>query len=394
MIIAYFDCFSGISGDMILGALVDAGLPLEVLRAELSKLKLKGYTLSAEKTQRHALSATKIDVALTEDQPARHLKDIVSIIEESTLIDDIKVASKNIFMKLAQAEAKVHNSSPEKVHFHEVGATDAIVDVVGAVCGLEHMGVQQIYASPLRIGTGFVQSQHGTLPVPAPATVELIKNIPTDRTQIKSELVTPTGAAILTTLAHSFHDVPLFASEKVGYGAGTRELQEIPNLLRVEIGHKQASLEEDQSVVIETNIDDMNPEIYSHLMDKLLTEGAQDVYLSQVIMKKSRPGILLSVLVEPGTVHRMSSLILQETTTLGLRIYPVNRLKAKRKTVHITTEYGPVQVKVAEIDGHRRATPEYDDCRKIAIEKNIPILKVYDIVRKDVSALLGPTTHC
>lgn len=392
MKIAYLDCFSGISGDMMLGALVDAGLPLEVLQTELSKLKLGGYELSAEKTQRHAISATKVNVTLTQDQPTRHLHDIVTIIEESGLSDTTKSKTNKIFKRLAEAEAKVHDSSPEKVHFHEVGMTDAIVDVVGAVIGLEHLGVQEIYASPLRIGTGFVKSQHGTLPVPAPATAELIQNIPTHRTRIESELVTPTGAAIITILAHSFHDLPLFTSEAVGYGAGSRELQEIPNLLRIEIGTRQVSLEEDQSVVIETNIDDMNPEIYSHLVEKLLAEGAQDVYLSQVIMKKSRPGIMLSVLVEPAQVNRMSILILQETTTLGLRIYTVKRLKAKRKTTHITTEYGPIQVKVAEINGQRRVTPEFDDCRRIAIEKNIPILKVYDIVNREVSSLLDLKT--
>lgn len=393
MSIAYFDCFSGISGDMILGALVDAGLSLDALATELSTLPLKGYKLSAHKTERHKISGTKVEVHLTEDEPTRHLNDILSIIDRSTIGDELKNKAKNVFRRLAVAEAKVHNSSPEKVHFHEVGATDAIVDVVGAVIGLELLGVKEVYASPLRLGSGFVQTDHGKIPVPAPATVELVRGIPTRRTRLESELVTPTGAAIITTLTRSFDTVPMMATEKVGYGAGSRMLQEIPNLLRVEIGQAQQLFLQDQSVIIETNIDDMNPEVYSHLVEKFLDEGAQDVYLSQVIMKKGRPGILLSVIVPPDSVHRMSSLILQETTTLGLRMHPVERLKAQRKSVHITTKYGPIQVKVAEFNGERRITPEYDDCRKIAIEKNIPLLHVYEEVRKEVSNLTRPTAQ-
>jgi len=388
MIIAYFDCFSGISGDMILGALVDAGLPLEVLREELLKLNLEGFELSAHTTQRHAVSATKVDITLTGKEPTRHLKDSVDIIDASTLPDDTKTTTKRIFRKLAEAEAKVHNSTPEKVHFHEVGMTDAIVDVVGSVAGLARLGVEEVYASPLRIGTGFVQTQHGTLPVPAPATAELIRNTPTYRTLIESELVTPTGAAIITTLASRFGDMPLFTSNKTGYGAGTRELETVPNLLRVEIGTRPDIFDEDHSVLIETNIDDMNPEIYGYVVDKLLTEGAQDVFLSQIIMKKGRPGVLLSVLVDPAAVQKMSGLILEETTTLGLRIHPVQRIKIKRKSVHVTTTYGPVQVKVADIGGRKRVTPEYDDCKNIARKNNIPILKVYEIVRQEVSALV------
>ena len=262
---------------------------------------------------------------------------------------------------------------------------------MGAIVGLERLDVREVYSSPLRLGSGWVQSQHGKIPVPAPATVELVRGVPTHRTRIESELVTPTGAAIITTLARSFDSVPTFITNTIGYGAGSRRLEEIPNLLRVEIGQRQDIFLQDRSVVIETNIDDMNPEVYSHLMEKFLREGAQDVYLSQVIMKKGRPGILLSILVRPDSVHRLSSLILKETTTLGLRIYPVERLKARRESVTITTKYGPLQVKVAEINGEKRFTPEYDDCRKVAIEKNIPLLQVYEDLRKELSTLTDPS---
>ena len=382
MKIAYFDCFSGISGDMILGSLVDAGLPLETLREELSKLNLEGYELTARRTERHGIFGTKVDVRVTKHEPTRHLKEIVSIIGESGISDSSKDLAKRIFRRLAEAEAKIHNTSPEQVHFHEVGATDAIVDVVGAVVGLEHLDVKEIYSSYLRLGTGTVESEHGTIPVPAPATRELTRDTPTQRTHIQGELVTPTGAAIITTLARSFDDVPLLVTEKIGYGAGARRFQEIPNLLRIEIGQIQEVFLRDRSVVIETNIDDMNPEVYSYLVEKFLAEGAQDVNLSQVIMKKGRPGILLSVLTHPSSVQRISSCVLQETTTLGLRIYPVERLKTKRETFAVETKYGRIRVKAAEIDGRNRFTPEYDDCRKAALTKNIPILEIYEEVKK------------
>ncbi|UCE20497.1 MAG: nickel pincer cofactor biosynthesis protein LarC [Gemmatimonadota bacterium] len=382
MKLAYFDCFSGISGDMILGALVYAGLSLEALRTALSKLPLEGYELSASRTERHGISATKVEVTLTKMEPARHLKEITDIIDESTVSHSSKEAAKRIFRRLAEAEAKIHNTTPEKVHFHEVGATDALVDVLGAVIGLESLGVHDVYASHIRLGSGYVRSEHGTIPVPAPATLELIRGVPSQRTSIRGELTTPTGAAIITTLAKSFDDVPLFVPEAIGYGAGTKKFDEIPNLLRIEIGRARESYVHDRSVVIETNIDDMNPEIYSYVIEKLLAEGAQDVTLSPIIMKKGRPGILLRVLVEPHALHHMSHHILQETTTLGLRISPVERLKAKRETIALETKYGRIRVKAAAFEGTRRFTPEYDDCRKAAMNHKIPILEIYEEVRK------------
>ncbi len=384
--IAYFDCFSGISGDMILGALVDSGLPLLSLQKELARLKVSGYELSAEKTERHAISGTKVEVTLTSEQSPRHLGDILEIIRESTLSDIIKGKATKIFHRLAEAEARVHDTSPETVHFHEVGATDAVVDVLGAVIGLDLLHVDEVYASAPRLGSGFVRSEHGNIPVPAPATVELLKDVPTIRTGIQSELVTPTGAAIITTLATSFVEVPTFRTQAIGYGAGSRRLREIPNLLRVEIGQRHASWLLDRAVVIETNIDDMNPELYSYLQERLLGEGALDVYLTQVIMKKGRPGVLLSVLGEPQLAPRFADIIMKETTTLGLRLHMVDRWKTAREQLSIDTPFGPVRVKHAEIDGEHRYTAEFEDCRRIASERHIPLRSIYEEVHR---ALFG-----
>ncbi|MFQ6093626.1 MAG: nickel pincer cofactor biosynthesis protein LarC, partial [bacterium] len=319
----------------------------------------------------------------------RDLADIVEIIDESSISEPSKATSKRIFQRLAEAEAKVHNTSPDRVHFHEIGATDAIVDVVGAVVGLELLRVKQVYSSPLRFGTGFVEGVHGPLPVPAPATVELTRGVPVRATHIEAELVTPTGAAIITTLAESFDEVPPLKTESIGYGVGARQLKEIPNLLRVEIGESDEALLHDQSIIIETNIDDMNPEVYGYLTDRLFEEGAKDVYLTQVIMKKSRPGVLVSVLVDPSSVNRISSLIFKETTTLGLRIYPVQRQKLRRNTETIQTQYGQIRIKTTIIDGEKRCTPEYEDCLRIAQKKGVPILEVYEEVMRKTRSIKG-----
>ncbi len=377
MKIAYFDCFSGISGDMILGAWVDAGLSLKDLSDALSGLSVSGFKLEQEKTERHQIMGTKIHVVTEHEHAHRHLSDIVTILDESALSETAKEQSKQIFRRLAEAEAKVHGSTPEQVHFHEVGAVDAIVDIVGAVVGAELLGVQEIYASTLRLGTGITKSMHGKIPVPVPATVELLRGVPVQHTDIRAELVTPTGAAILTTLAKEFGQAPLFRTERIGYGAGTRELEEVPNLLRVQIGETREDLEEDHSVLIETNIDDMTPEITGYVMDKLLSEGAKDVYVTPVMMKKGRPGMLLSVLTDPASTTRISEVLFRETTTLGVRLSEVDRLKVHRCERTVDTAFGPVRTKVGRFGGREQAMPEFDDCARIAKERGVPILEVY-----------------
>jgi hypothetical protein len=380
MTIAYFDCFSGISGDMTLGALVDAGLPIEVLRSELAKLNLPGYTLSSEKVRRSGLSSTKAHVILDEkEQPARHLSDIQKIINGSALSPAVKQKSLSIFQRLAEVEAKVHGTTPEKIHFHEVGAVDAIVDIVGSVIGLEHLGITEIIGSPVNVGSGTVHTAHGKLPVPAPATVELLKNIPIYSSSITIELTTPTGAAIISTLAASFGPLPQMTISRIAHGAGNKDLPGQPNVLRLMIGEPVSAYEEDTSIVIESNIDDMNPQLYGHLIDTLMSKGAHDVYLTPIIMKKGRPAILLSVLTDKPKSAEILDTIFRETTSIGVRIQEVGRKKLNREVREIETSYGKIRIKISKrVDEIMTVTPEYEDCRKLADEKQVPLKTVMD----------------
>lgn len=380
MTLAYFDCFSGISGDMTLGALVDAGLPIEVLRSELAKLDLPGYTLSSEKVRRSGLSATKVHVLLDEkEQPARHLSDIEKIINGSSLFPAVKQKSLNIFQRLAEVEAKVHGTTPEKVHFHEVGAVDAIVDIVGSVIGLEHLGITEINGSPVNVGSGTVHTAHGKLPVPAPATVELLKNIPLYSSSITIELTTPTGAAIISTLAASFGPIPHMVISRIAYGAGNKDLPGQPNVLRLMIGEPVSAYEEDTSIIIESNIDDMNPQLYDPLITTLMARGAQDVYLTPIIMKKGRPAILLSVLTDRGNSDTLLEVIFRETTSIGVRIHEVRRKKLSREVRTVETSYGKIRMKISRRgDEIMTVTPEYEDCKKLAEEKQVPLKTVMD----------------
>lgn len=380
MTIAYFDCFSGISGDMTLGALVDAGMPIEVLRSELAKLNLPGYTITSEKVKRSGLAATKVHVILDEkEQHARHLSDIQKIINSSSLSPVVKQQSLSIFQRLAEIEAKVHGTTPDKVHFHEVGAVDAIVDIVGSVIGLEHLGITEIIGSPLNVGSGTVHTQHGKLPVPAPATAELLKNIPLYSSSITLELTTPTGAAIISTLAASFGPLPQMAIRRIAYGAGNKDIPGQPNVLRLMIGEPVSAYEEDTSIVIESNIDDMNPQIYGHLIDTLMAKGAHDVYLTPIIMKKGRPAILLSVLTDKAKSTAMLDTIFRETTSIGVRIQEVGRKKLSREVRTIETPYGKIRIKISKRgDEIMTVTPEYEDCKKLAEEKQVPLKTVMD----------------
>lgn len=386
MKIAYFDTFSGISGDMTLGAFVSAGFRIDELSAELQKLKLSGFELQARHVERSAITAVKVDVIISE-QPKyhRHLKDIHGLIEKSELSGGVKEKAKKIFYELAIAEAKIHNTTLEKIHFHEVGALDSIVDIVGTAICLEHFGIEAVYSSPVRIGRGgFASTQHGTMPVPTPATVEILKCYPTVLTDIDFELTTPTGAAIIKAVSSGVLSTEKIIVEKVGYGAGEKELEQVPNLLRVLIGELAAEFHEDEVVIVETNIDDMNPEIYPFVIEQLLANGAHDAYLIPIIMKKGRPGILLSAMVNRSRLDNILKIIFSQTSTLGVRIQHTERKKLQRTQKEITTSLGRVKVKVILFDGLERLVPEFEECRQIASEKNLPLIEVYKILEKEL----------
>ncbi len=387
MRIAYFDCFSGASGDMILGALMDAGLSVERLSTELAKLRLSHYDIKVEKVVKKTIGGSRAIVEIDDHHHHHHhrrLEHIEEIIGTSGLDDAVKEQSIKVFRRLAEAEARVHRTSIDQVHFHEVGAMDAILDVVGGVAGLAAMEIDKVYCSPLNVGGGTVECAHGILPVPAPATAELIKGRPFYSTGLSGELLTPTGAAILTTICAGFGPSPAMTMESIGYGAGKRET-EIPNLLRVMIGQGAEELrgyETEQIAVLETNIDDMNPQLYDYLIGKVLEIGALDVFLSSVQMKKNRPGTLVTVTCEPHHVQRLSNFLLRETTTIGLRWRLENRIKAHRRIEEVQTQYGPVKGKVAEAyGGIINISPEYEDCKRIALEKNVPLKEVMDAAR-------------
>ena len=385
MRIAYFDCFSGASGDMILGALLDAGLSIERLRGELAKLHLSHYDVRVRKVVKKGIGGSQALVDVDDHHHHRHLQHIEQIISESELDDAVKQRSLEVFRRLAQAEAHVHQTSVEHIHFHEVGAMDAIIDVVGSIAGLAAMGIEKIYCSPLHVGSGTVECAHGILPVPAPATAELIKGKPFYSTDVVGELLTPTGAAILTTISSGFGPAPaMVALDQIGYGAGTAD-NSTPNLLRILIGEARDELcgyETEQIAVLETNIDDMNPQMYDYLMEKLLGIGALDVFLSPVQMKKNRPGTLVTVTCQPHLLERLTQYLLLETTTIGLRWRLDNRLKARRTIHELDTEYGSIRYKVAEVDkGITNIAPEYEDCKRAALENNIPLKEVMDKVR-------------
>ena len=391
MKIAYFDCFAGASGDMLLGALLDSGLSVEALKIELTKLHLTHYDLQYRKVVKKGIGGSQALVIIDQDHHHhhyRHLSDIAEIIENSDLTPSVKTKSIRIFNRLAEAEAKVHQTTVENIHFHEVGAMDAIIDVVGTVAGLELLGINTVYCSPLHVGSGFIECAHGTLPVPAPATAELIRNIPVYSTGVEGELLTPTGAAILTTLAAGFGSMPAMIVDTWGYGAGTSE-PAIPNLLRMAIGQTPSELdgyEMEQAAVVETNIDDMTPQIYDYLIERLLEQGVMDVFLSQAQMKKNRPGTLVTVVCKPEMIAQVSDFLMHETTTIGLRWRVDNRIKARRTIKEVRISNGKVGVKVARKgDKITNIAPEYEDCKRLALEKKIPLKNVMAAVRSAIS---------
>lgn len=384
MKILYYDCFCGISGDMNLSALIDLGVPKEHVLNELSKLNLDSeYEIKIERSEKLGITGTRVDVILknehcNEHHHHRNLNDIENIINSSLLKDAVKKLSLDIFMKVAEAEAKVHGKTLDEVHFHEVGAVDSIVDIVGAAIALNYLNVDKIMASPVQVGGGFVKCAHGVMPVPAPATVEILKDIPINTGIVSFETTTPTGAAILAANVEKFTSQIDFSIDKIGYGIGHRDL-EIPNVLRVYLGiaEKESELVENQ-YIIETNIDDMNPELYGYVEDKLFEVGALDVFKTPIIMKKGRPGVKLSVLVDPKTENKVFDIIFEETTSIGVRKYKVEKTMLDREFSKVKTRYGDITIKKAYYKGKLvKCKPEYEECRAIAKENHIAMNEVY-----------------
>lgn len=387
MKLAYFDCFSGISGDMVLGALVDAGVDLRELESELRKLNLEGWNISAEKVQRKAIRATKVNVETQESHHHRHLSPILQMIDQAALAPRAAERARQIFRRLGEAEAKVHNISIEKVHFHEVGAVDSIIDIVGSAIGFELLGIDTFACSIMDVGSGRVQTEHGLLPVPAPATVELLRDAPTFSSGIEKELVTPTGAAIATTLSTQYAAMPAMTLKAIGYGAGSADLPQQPNVLRLMTGEMigerlgesaDAGEHWDAPIaVIEANLDDMSPQIYGYFAEQALAAGALDIFSTAVQMKKNRPGQLVTLLCEPSNLKPLIDLIFRETTTIGIRTHEVRRQTLARESVPVETPLGTIRMKISRLNGTLlNAAPEYEDCRRIATQKGLPLKQV------------------
>jgi uncharacterized protein (TIGR00299 family) protein len=385
--IAYFDCSYGISGDMIVGALLDAGVELGELEGELKKLSLRGYRIGSKKVRRQGFKGTKFTVEV-EKQERKSLKGILALIKESKLATDIKEKSIKIFQRLGEAEAKIHGEEVKDIHFHEVGDVDSIIDIIAAVIALKTLRIKTVIGSHIPVGSGWVETAHGLIPVPAPATLELLRGTPFFQKDVPFEISTPTGVAIITTLAEDFTTIPLMKVDAIGYGAGTKSTKTHLGLLRVLIGEPLPCYEQDEIVVIETNIDDLNPQLYEYLMEKFFEEGAIDVFLTPAHMKKGRPGTVLSILSEKSKVDELIKIIFTETTSLGVRKYITQRVKLPRQIEKIKTKYGVIRAKISYYDGIKRVFPEYEDCKKSARQKKIPFLKVYnETIRASVTSL-------
>ncbi len=410
MKIAYFDCFSGISGDMTLGALVDAGVPPDILTEGLATLKLDAeFSLHFEKATKHSIAGTRAIVEVhpahtdshhahghthhhdhghhPDHGPSRHLSDIFKLLDDSDLDAKIRDTAKRVFDRLAEAEAKVHNIAKANVHLHEVSGIDSIVDIVGSVLGLAYLDVDKVYASPLSLGRGFVRCAHGRMPVPVPGTMELLQGVPVHQTDIPKELVTPTGAALITTLSQEFGVMPHMRLDRVGYGAGTRDLEQRPNLLRLCLGEKISSsslqtthhhAETDSVDIIETNVDDMSPEITGYVTSQLFEHGALDVFLTPTFMKKNRPATQITVLCPTARRDKLIELLLTETTTFGVRLSTTNRVKLRRDFTEVETQWGTIQAKRGYFNGTLIKTiPEYEDCKRLAEQNNVPLRQIY-----------------
>ena len=434
MRIAYFDTIAGISGDMILGSFVNAGLPLAELNDEIQKLRLPGVRLEEQTVQRSMISAAKIDViendshaenspnssspqnhhhhhdhehgrghshphqdhsghshADAHDQETGHrqheerdLASIRGLIDSTPLGGRVKETANKIFDVIAAAEARVHGTTVDKIHFHEVGAVDSIVDIVGAAICFEKFDIEAVYSSPVRLGSGgTVRTRHGVMPVPVPATVEILKDYPTVLTDVPFELTTPTGAAVIRALSKGVLTFEEIKVDRVGYGAGTREFPQLPNLLRLIIGELEPRFNRDEILIVETNIDDMNPEFYPFIIEQLIEQGAHDAYLIPIIMKKGRPGILMSIMVEASRLDAITKTIYSQTSTIGLRIQKTGRVKLPRVSREIMTMYGLTKVKEIQFGGDKRIVPEFEECKRIALERKLPLMEVYKTIERE-----------
>ncbi len=391
MRIAYFDCFCGISGDMILGALLDLGFKLEDLRSILGQLNISGFDLQERSVKRGGITGRKIDINISQkSQPLRNLTHIRQIIEQSSLSNTIKNTSCHIFNRLAKAEARIHGLTIEKVHFHEIGALDTIIDVVGAVAGLNLLKIDKVSVSAINVGSGTVNTQHGMLPVPAPAALELLKglNIYSDGTDC--ELATPTGAAIISSLAENYSSYPKMRVNAIGYGAGNRQIKNIPNLLRITIGDTHCNYPSEQISILEADIDDMNPEYYGWIMKKAFEAGAVDVCMIPIYIKNNRPATRINILSLPEDAQNLAGLLLSETTSLGVRIFTTERIKLERKIRPVQTLFGQVNVKIALLDGKiKNIAPEYRDCIRLADTTKRPLKEIYQAALTAADALIN-----
>jgi len=383
MRIAFFDCFSGASGDMILGSLIDAGLSPQRLREGLKKLRLPTIHLKVKKVLKAGLSATQVIVeGKGEKRSHRNLKEILRIIDRSSVETEVKEKSKEIFKRIASIEAKIHQTPMEEVHFHELGGLDSIVDIVGSVWGIQQLGIEKIYVSKVNVGGGFVKCEHGILPVPAPATLSLMEGKPIYSSGVERELLTPTGAAILTTLGSEFGSMPPMKGERIGYGAGRDNLPH-PNLLRLIIGTSESSSQRERVTVVETNIDDMNPQFYDYVIEKLLAMEVLEVFITPILMKKNRPGHLLTIICPSEKLPPVTKFLLRETTTLGLRWHEEERAKSDREILSKETKYGKIHFKLARWEGRIvNLSPEYEDCKRLALKKRVPLKEVFEEAKR------------
>lgn len=389
MRIAYFDCFSGASGDMILGALIDVGINPKALKEMLKRLGISSIHLKVRRVLKAGISGTQVILEGKREKRAhRNLKEILRVIHKSRMDNAVKEKSIEIFNRIASVEAGIHQIPLEEVHFHELGGLDSIIDIVGAVYGIRELGIEEIYVSKINVGGGFVRCEHGILPVPAPATLGLIKGKPIYSSGTERELLTPTGAAILTTLGDKFGPIPLMKVEKIGYGAGRDDLPH-PNLLRLLVGTPEPSWEKEKVAVIETNIDDMNPQIYDYVMERLFAMKVMEVFITPILMKKNRPAHLLSIICPIDQLPFVTEFLLKETTTLGLRWHEEERAKADREILTIQTQYGKIRFKVARWDERVvNLSPEYEDCKRLALERGIPLKEVLEEAKRTAMASL------
>jgi uncharacterized protein (TIGR00299 family) protein len=381
MRVAYGELIGGISGDMFVAALLDLGLSLNTVKSQLKSIPTLRFEIKSRKKTVHSIRAAQFHVICRSHEHPRSWQQIRALIHRSKLNHAVKETGSEIFSRLAQAEAKIHGVAVDRVHFHEVGATDSIVDIMAAAIGLCELGINELHFSRVPLGRGMTRSDHGLLPVPGPATLELLKGLPVFGVDLESETVTPTGAAIVRALGRGFGDQPSMTIDKIGYGAGQKEFPNRPNLFRLVLGEASPYLIAEEMLLLETNIDDMNPQLYDHVMERLFSAGARDVFLSPIQMKKNRPGTLLAVICERTQRDAVARIILEETTTIGVRYHSVNRMILARESKKIKTRFGEVTVKfIAQPDGGKRAAPEYDDLKRIAIAKKLPIKLVHDEV--------------